>query len=321
MHLSAWAIAPADRSTREQQCTSPIGAMHPATGTGTGIQVFAKPPLKWAIAPHFSYESPAVHRCGPSPNSCTRPQRRRGHGKSRASKGGVCKTPLRRPISGDTRPRPAPRSTDTPSALPPPTARHRRRPPLRDRRTTPRRAGPGTRHSRPKPPKLQYNRCNKPDTERQQTRCRDPPLEPRICPDSALEMASIALCNAFRFSLQPTHCENVPGAIAFRPIALPLVLVDGDNHVPPTAAARFSPIPPPTPDVSRQARPNPPPERPARLPPARPGQADKNAPFRSWHFPKGASPQSWSPALQPCQTPLGPQGWHFVAEPAHRAAA
>lgn len=315
MHFPAWAIAPAARSTREQQCTSPIGAMHPATGTGTGIQVFAKLPLKWAITPLFSYESPPVHRCSQSPNSCTRPQRRGGHGKSRASKGVVRKTPLRRLISGDTRPPPATRGMGTHTGL---AAAHRQTttaPATPNRRITPKGAGPGTRHSRPNPPKLQYNRCNKPDTERQQTRCRDPPLEPRICPDSALAMASIAPCNAFCFSLQPTHCENVPGAVAVRPVALPLVLVNGDKRVLLTTAARVSPNPPRTLDVSRHARPNPPPERPYRLPPARPRQADKNAPFRSWHFSQGPLPQSWNPVLQPCLTPQAQSGGISLQNP------
>ena len=33
--------------------------MHASTGTGTGLQVFANGPLKWASCPHFSYESPS----------------------------------------------------------------------------------------------------------------------------------------------------------------------------------------------------------------------------------------------------------------------
>ena len=44
----------------------------PPTGTNPGIQVFANVPLKWGCKPHFSYESPAIDRCSPSPNSCTR---------------------------------------------------------------------------------------------------------------------------------------------------------------------------------------------------------------------------------------------------------
>ena len=175
MHFSARAIAPAAQSRQAERCTSPIGAMHPATGTGTGIQVFAKAPLKWAISPHFSYESPALHRCSQSPNSCTRPQLQALRRKSRASKGGVRKTPLRRPIFGDARPRPAVRGMGYTPTLPPSAGGHRRRSLPRHQNITPRGAGPCTRHSRPKPPGMQCNRCSKPDTEPRKTSA---PLSP-----------------------------------------------------------------------------------------------------------------------------------------------
>ena len=55
-------------------CPFPIGTMHPPPGTGPGLQVLATIGLTWADCPHFSYESPAIDRCSPNPNSCTRPQ-------------------------------------------------------------------------------------------------------------------------------------------------------------------------------------------------------------------------------------------------------
>ena len=54
-------------------CTFPIGPMHPPTRISPGPKVFTPIRLKWADFPHFSYESPAIRRCSPSPNSCTRP--------------------------------------------------------------------------------------------------------------------------------------------------------------------------------------------------------------------------------------------------------
>ena len=65
-------------------------------------------------------------------------------------------------------------------------------------------------------------------------------------------MDSIALRDAFHFSLQATHCETGPGGIAVRSVAPEVDPVNGGNHVPPIPAARVSLNPPHTPDVSRR---------------------------------------------------------------------
>ena len=275
MHRSAWAIASSARSHQPAKCTSLIGAMHPPTGTGTGILVFAKPPLKWAIAPHFSYESPAVHQCAPSPNSCTRPQRHSGQGKSHASKGRVCKTPLRRPTDRGIHRFPATRALILrwPCFRPPPD--------------TGGVAHSGTGASGPREQAwarvihaLNHQNCNTigsiiPTRSREELRHRTHPPKDRKPPDSALEMASIALCNAFHFSLQPTHCENGPGAIALCRFPLRAVPPNGSllpirRHVnparstPPGCARREGPLPgsaaalpsagPPPPGITRPCR-------------------------------------------------------------------
>ena len=64
---------PRPDSPRVQQCTFPIGPMHPRPESAPGPKVFTPIRLKWTDFPHFGYESPAIRRCSPSPNSCTRP--------------------------------------------------------------------------------------------------------------------------------------------------------------------------------------------------------------------------------------------------------
>ena len=64
-----------------------------------------------------------------------------------------------------------------------------------------------------------HQNCNtiraiNPTRSREKLSHRTPLPKHRKPSDSTLEMASIALCNAFHFSLQPSHCENRLGAIA-----------------------------------------------------------------------------------------------------------
>ena len=88
MYFSNRGIVRPSRFRRGAKCTAQTGPMHPLTGTCPGIQVLTPIRLKWANFPHFSYESPAMDRCSPSLNSCTRLQRGAGPRKSRALKWG-----------------------------------------------------------------------------------------------------------------------------------------------------------------------------------------------------------------------------------------
>ena len=62
---------------------------------------------------------------------------------------------------------------------------------------------------------LQYNQCNKADTEPQQTPRPNRPPKPRITPLAGSKRSLIASCNAVQIPLQPGHWENRPGAIVF----------------------------------------------------------------------------------------------------------